>query len=111
MLGYSTKATMPEFCELWTRILRERALIGSDVTCKFDGSMTVDEVDKMIPGGLGRELGETCIYSSEFGFDGGDPDVKAPGEFGVKLESLSSLEEYIRTTDWSSILPAREDHL
>ncbi len=26
-----------------------------------------------MPPGLGRELAETCLYQSEFGYDGGDP--------------------------------------
>lgn len=37
--------------------------------------MSVDDIDRSLPGGLGRELGEMFEYSNDPGYDGGDPKV------------------------------------
>ena len=40
--------------------------------------MPVEVLDKMMPGGLGKEIGEMFAYAAEFGYDGGDPSVVHP---------------------------------
>ena len=37
--------------------------------------LTIEDVEKFAPGGLGRELGEGWAFQGEYGYTGGDPTV------------------------------------
>ena len=58
---------------------------------EFDGIMKADEYGEWGMGEFGKEVAETCLYTSEFGYDGGDPEVRLPAE-------------YMREVDWSNML-------
>ena len=49
--------------------------------------ITVEDYDKAMPGGLGREVGEMYAYAGEFGYDGSDPSIIHPKD----VSSLSDL--------------------
>lgn len=87
--------------------MRERGLIAADASLSEDNSITLDEVEKSMPGGFGTEIAESHVYAGEYGFDGGDPDVKSPGECGVDMSQLSSVDSFVRGEDWSQWLNAQ----
>lgn len=58
-----------EYCELWGKIL--------GVSCRYE-EMTVSEWQKIMPGPIGKEIGDMWVYLSEFGYDGHDPGVVLP---------------------------------
>ncbi|KAI9761189.1 MAG: hypothetical protein M1835_008219, partial [Candelina submexicana] len=70
LLGYGGEKTS------WSEFMR---LFGeaNGVKARFEPN-TVDDYDKIMPGGMGRELGEMFAYMGEFGYDGGDPEVINP---------------------------------
>ncbi|OKL55353.1 hypothetical protein UA08_09418 [Talaromyces atroroseus] len=62
---------------------------------------TIESFMKLLPGGLGREFGENVLFGQQFGYDGSDPTVVRPSDFGIPM---SSFKEYCERTDFSSIL-------
>lgn len=66
--GFSTLITFNEIAQIWSENL------GHTVHYKRG---TVDDLDKMMPGGVGRELGEMMEYISDPGYFGGEEAVKA----------------------------------
>ncbi len=70
LLGYGgEKISWSRFMELFSEV--------NNVKASFEPN-TVEDWDKMMPGGMGRELGEMFAYFGEFGYEGGDPDVIGP---------------------------------
>ena len=59
LLGASEMASYQEFMKLWT----DATGVPSEVR-----EITVEDLDKAIPGGLGREYGESSATSAEFGW-------------------------------------------
>ena len=51
--------------------------------------LTVDDMDKMMPGGVGQELGEMFVYAVEFGYDGSDPSVITPKDVSLALYQMN----------------------
>ncbi|PYH43922.1 putative NAD dependent epimerase/dehydratase [Aspergillus saccharolyticus JOP 1030-1] len=79
-----------------------------DIWCKSQGvpnggyeQHTIETFEQLLPGGLGREFGENVLFAQQFGYDGGDPTVVRPSEFGLKMTSFA---EYCERTNFSSIL-------
>jgi hypothetical protein len=70
LLGYSSETSFEEIAEIWSKNLGK--------TVKYQRS-TVDHMDKIMPGGVGRELGEMMEYISEPGYFGGDEAIKELG--------------------------------
>ncbi|KAI9690055.1 MAG: hypothetical protein M1820_010054 [Bogoriella megaspora] len=92
--GFSEELTWPEFAKLWGDVLDVKATfkqVSNDVF--FEG----------LPDPLREELVETFAYVEEFGYTGGDPDVLTPNQLGIEIP-LTSMEEYIKSEDWSSVL-------
>jgi hypothetical protein len=59
LLGYGSMLTGDEYMELWSRVL--------GVEGRYN-AVSVGHFDKLVPGGLGREIGENHAYSAEFGY-------------------------------------------
>ncbi len=93
LLGTSSVMPYAEFVRLWGDIHGVKASLQS---------LSVEDVDKLVPGGLGREVGETAAYTQEFGWDGGEGTL-LPEQAGVGVKRLTDVETYIRTTDWSAV--------
>jgi len=87
--------TASEWAQLWGRL--------NGVQCRFE-PVPLKQVEDAMPPGLGREIGESCLYASEFGYDGGDPSVVHPRDVGVDVGELMTCKRYIEETDWSSVL-------
>ncbi|KAF2715732.1 NAD(P)-binding protein [Pleomassaria siparia CBS 279.74] len=91
LMGFSSIITFDEIAQIFSKSL------GKEV--KYQRS-TVDSMDQMMPGGVGRELGEMMEYISSPGYYGGDEAVKElgliePKELGV--EGLTDVREYLKT--------------
>lgn len=63
LLGVGEYVSWDEFTRLWTEI------VGRVARCK---EMGVEEWDREIPGGFGREYAESTAFSEEFGWGAGD---------------------------------------
>lgn len=62
LLAYGDLITLTEYVNMWSKV--------TGVPAKLE-SATVDDHDKLMPGGWGREIGETYAYMQEFGYWGG----------------------------------------
>lgn len=117
LLAYSSLTSPNEFIDIWTRL--------NGVTA-HTRQLSLAELEKASPD-AGREIGESSIFAAEFGFDGGDPSVIHPKDVSftrrrVWLRSLTdfqlgvdvpstSIEEYIKGEDWSSVLDQKHRSL
>ncbi|KAL9102109.1 MAG: hypothetical protein Q9187_009164 [Circinaria calcarea] len=74
LLGAGSFATWEEYLKLWCGIFGQK-YGGYDQVPLETMEQTMEQV---MPGGLGREIGEMFEYAAEFGYDGGDPSVIHP---------------------------------
>lgn len=115
VLAYGSMISWTDYMTLWAKLLR---LPGG-----YYKQVTVDNVDKIVPGGLGGKIAEGGAYQGEFGYDGGDPSVlhakdvstnalcdcvfilEANGAFQLGVDiPTTSIEDYIKKEDWSSVI-------
>ena len=94
LLGASSLMQFEEYVALWGEINGVKATVQS---------LSLAELEELFPGGLGRETGESAASAREFGWDGGEGAI-LPEQGGVDLEALTTVEKYINSTDWSSVL-------
>jgi hypothetical protein len=66
VLAFSARLTFAEYVKLWSKI--------NGVTATFSKT-TVEEHDKLAPGGYGEEMAEMYGYAQDFGYDGSDPSI------------------------------------
>lgn len=64
--GYGTSISWNDWLKLWGKFH------GVQASYK---EVSVQDWDKLLPGGLGRELGEMMAYSAEIGYYGKEPDM------------------------------------
>lgn len=67
VLAYGSLISFKDFMELWVKILK---VPGGSYK-----QLSIEDVDRILPGGMGREVGEGWEYMGEFGYDGGDPTI------------------------------------
>ena len=77
LLGYGSKVSWKEYIQTFCDVVKVKNG-GCD-------EMTVGDMDKMIPGGVGEELGEMFAYAVEFGYDGSDPSVISSKDVSLAL--------------------------
>ncbi|KAH8198078.1 hypothetical protein TruAng_007750 [Truncatella angustata] len=94
LLGVSQTMAWPEWVELWGRIL------GVEAGFK---QVSREEFFAGTPKPVRDELWDSYEYCADFGYTGGDPEVLTPDQLDVEVP-LTSMEEYIRSEDWSSLL-------
>ncbi|GKT41492.1 NmrA-like family domain-containing protein 1 [Colletotrichum spaethianum] len=94
LLACSELMTWPDYVKLWSRI--------QGIPAVFE-RFTLDDMDKLAPGGFGIEIGEMHAYNMEFGYWGGDPSIVLPADLGLKGQT-TSVEDYIKREDWSELL-------
>ncbi|KAI0056759.1 NAD(P)-binding protein [Artomyces pyxidatus] len=98
-LGFGEMVSFNSWAALWGKVNGVKA---------YYKELTIDEYDERLTAvpGLGRELGEMHAYGAEFGYDGGEKDVIPMT--ALELERpVTTMEEYIRNEDWSSVLNDR----
>jgi hypothetical protein len=76
VMAAGTWCTWPEWITTWAKVVG-----GADVSYR---QITVEDFDRAIPGGFGREIGEMFAYTSDPGYDGGDAEV-------LRLEDLKKV--------------------
>lgn len=77
LLGSGENMSWGEFMKLWTEI------VGRKATCK---EMSVEEWDRLLPGGFGREYAESKAFSSDFGWgDGNEGRMLMPKDVSTGL--------------------------
>ncbi|KAF2466083.1 NAD(P)-binding protein [Lindgomyces ingoldianus] len=95
MLGFGSLIGWKDYIGTWGKML--------GVGVKFE-QIPPAEYLADLPENLEREIREGHLFHGEFGWDGGDPDVKHPKDFGVEG---TPIEEYIRREDWSPMLEGK----
>ena len=120
VLAYGSMISWKDYMTLWAQILE---LPGG-----YYRQVPVDLFDKKVPGGLGREVGEGGAYQGEYGYDGGDPSIVHPKDVSRSVHLIrvlgadealqlgiddltTSIEDYIKREDWSSIIGDRKPSL
>ncbi|KAG4427367.1 hypothetical protein IFR05_017150 [Cadophora sp. M221] len=95
-LGVSECMTMLEFIDIWGRV--------QGVKVRYE-QVSYEEFFGGVPTAMREELGDSFKFIEEFGHCGGDPAVMRPEELENKLQ-LTSMEDYIKNEDWSTVLKA-----
>lgn len=76
LLACSELMTWPEYVKLWSKTLGVPAVFER---------FTLDDMDKLGPGGFGIEIGEMHAYAMEFGYWGGDPSIVLPADVSLRM--------------------------
>ncbi|KAF7592358.1 hypothetical protein BBP40_000341 [Aspergillus hancockii] len=93
VLGYSEMATWHEFWALWAEIQ------GVRVEIKEVG---FDEYFAAFPEAARREMQDSLMYVTEFGYSGGDPEICTLRDLAPAAK-VTSLREFIEAEDWSAL--------
>ena len=96
MLGFCELLTNEQFCEVWGRV--------HGVECRFEALTYQDALKNGMQDWMALEVSESGIYTTKYGWAGGDPDVQPPKDLGVNIGKLTNVEDWIRREDWSSVL-------
>lgn len=95
--GRQSLLTAEQFAELFGRVhnvkTRVKLITAEDIMATTD-----------TPEWLAKEINDSSVYVSTYGWDGGEPGVKLPEEIGVQIEHLTDLEEYVKTADWPGLI-------
>lgn len=67
VLAYGSMITWKDYMNTWAKILKLRG--------GYYKPVTIDEIDKLVPGGFGCKVAEGWAYQEEFEYDGGDPSI------------------------------------
>ncbi|KAF5639621.1 nitrogen metabolic regulation nmr [Fusarium sp. NRRL 52700] len=94
ILGVSEEMTLPEWVEIWGRVNGVKAVYKE---------ISRDELFEGVPEDFAKEIGDGFDYFHEFGLTGGDPAVLHADQLGVRVP-VTSMEEYIRSEDWSTVI-------
>ncbi|KAF1992402.1 putative hscarg dehydrogenase, partial [Aulographum hederae CBS 113979] len=78
LLGVSEMMSWKQFMEIWGRVLGVKARMEK---------ISMEEWLEPLPEHLREEVGESYAFNAEFGWTGGDPGVKLPGEVGVNIRT------------------------
>lgn len=76
---------------------------------EIKGVELVVQVDKVfhaagVPEWMAREIHESKLYVSKYGWAGGDPEVKKPEEAGVEMDKLMDVEQYMREESYKGFM-------
>jgi len=80
LLGVGSFISWRDYMKLWAKI--------QGVPEGRYREITVADMDKMAPGGGGREIAEAHAYMEEFGYDGGDPTVIRPEDVSTRPDLI-----------------------
>lgn len=97
MAGYRGEPIqIEEYATLWGKVN------NMAVSCRPFSHQ--ESLDGGFPEWLVLELLKNGIYQSKQRCDGGDPEVKSAQECGVDMNNLPSIEHWMRSKDWGSVL-------
>ena len=89
VLAYSEMMTI----EQWLRILSK--VSGVEVNYR---QINLEDMERIAPGGLGREVGESGLFVEEFGWTGGEEGILDPKDVSVILLGDSIFLPALRLT-------------
>lgn len=78
LLGASRIMTWPEWTKIWADSL--------GVQARFE-QVSHEDYFRGVPAELKEELSETFLYTEEFGYTGGDPDVVTAEQVGFSIST------------------------
>ena len=101
VMAASEWCTWPDWIKTWGEV--------NGVKTSYK-QVSVEDFDKEIPGGAGKEIGEMFEFSSKWGYNASQKDTLMAWDLekmGVKVPTMS-LRKYCETVDWvaAGILPA-----
>ncbi|ETN45049.1 uncharacterized protein HMPREF1541_09925 [Cyphellophora europaea CBS 101466] len=94
LLAFGEELTMPEFAKIWGDVLGVKASYRR---------VSEEQHFQGVPKDLGDELSDTFRYVEEFGYTGRHSNIVTAEQLGVKFP-LTSMADYIKGEDWSSVL-------
>ncbi|KAJ4364876.1 hypothetical protein N0V95_000626 [Ascochyta clinopodiicola] len=92
VLGASEIITKPDYAALWG------STQGVEATVR---DVSEEDYVKYLPEGFEATVVDDLRFFAEYGYAGGNPNVKTPTELGIKT---TSLEDFFRSEDWSVVL-------
>ncbi|KAF2229008.1 putative hscarg dehydrogenase [Viridothelium virens] len=92
--GVSELMTFPEWAKTWGDTL------GHKIEFK---QVSDEEFWQGVPEEFKNEISEGFAYADEFGYTGGDPEVQTAAQLGIEIP-CTSMAEYIKNEDWSSVV-------
>nr|POE78545.1 hypothetical protein CFP56_60777 [Quercus suber] len=93
MLGYCRLMRMADFAKFWGRV--------KGVECELLDFEA--EPDDSVPVWLAQEINASQEYVTNYGWAGGDVEVKGPEELGVDMDELTDLEQWIQEEDYGDL--------
>ena len=100
LLGESDPVTVQGLVELWGQVTGKTARLEC---MEFEEAVSVIEAG-MGGGGWGREMVENMLYYRDYGYEGGNPEIKRPGDLGIKADETTSYRTYLKEQDWTGVL-------
>ncbi|KAL7954949.1 hypothetical protein V8C34DRAFT_316847 [Trichoderma compactum] len=84
----------------WTDYLR---IVCETQGVKYGGfdELSYEEINELLPGGLGHEFGLNVLFAFDFGYEGTEPGIVRPGKYGIRM---TSFREYWEKSDFSAAL-------
>ncbi|KAJ4855722.1 nmrA-like family domain-containing protein [Trichoderma breve] len=84
----------------WTDYLR---IVCETQGVKYGGfdELSYEEINELLPGGLGHEFGLNVLFAFDFGYEGTEPGIVGPGKYGIRM---TSFREYCEKSDFSAAL-------
>lgn len=97
MAGHrGSRMTLEDYAELWGKVNGKKV--------SYEPMTLAETVAEGMPAWLMEELLAHGQYAASFGFNGDNPAVKSPEECGVDVSKLSSVEDWMRSEDWTPVL-------
>ncbi|KAK0277525.1 hypothetical protein LTR35_009927 [Friedmanniomyces endolithicus] len=94
LLAVSESMTWPAWTKLWADVVGVQARFERVSEAEFWVGLPRAFTDLLAP---------DFAFVDEFGYTGGDPEVVTAEQLGVKIP-VTSMEEYMRSEHWSSVL-------
>lgn len=94
ILGCSRLMRYEDFWKLWAKIKGVELVVQVNETFLTAG----------VPEWMAKEIAESKLYVSKYGWAGGDPEVKRPEDAGVKMDKLTDIEEYMRECSYEGFM-------
>lgn len=97
MAGYRDRMmSLEKYVALWGEV--------NNVEVSYEPLTLDDMLTSGMPDWLVEELLVSGYYCAKYGCGGGDPEVKAPEDCGVDISRLGTVQDWMESEDWSSVL-------
>ena len=93
VLAYTAMISFSQMAAMWARVTGQK--------CGYR-QCTLTELQEQFPN-EGEEGTMSDMYSSDFGYDGGDPDALVPKDLGIG-ERPDVIERWMEQSDWDAVM-------